>query len=438
MPSAGEFTFHIETLGCPKNKVDSRKMKASLLDAGFSAAKSSDKADFLLINSCSFIQEAQQETIDVVFQALDLKKETKQKVGLIGCFAERFSAEVKSEIPELDFTMGTGKFDQIAELLMEQYNISPETTPALNQHNDPDHSMPHAYVRTATGCSRNCAFCILPTIRGGWSPFKAEFIEQQVNEELLFRKGKSPLRELVLVSQDTVSMDIDHFRVILEQLSSYDNIEWIRLQYLFPDRKLLALLDLFEEFEKLTPYIDMPIQHSSPKMLKAMKRPSDPAIFQEIVNKARAIRPGLEIRSSFIIGFPGEEESDVEKLKNSIDELHIEKLALFRYSHEKGTYGGDKLEDTVDNELKVERMNQVREYHLEKRASWRSELLGRQETVLIESVSPNEVIARRACDSPEIDEQVFLPYRSDLEPGEFISVSLTTAMEYDWLATYNN
>ena len=233
-------------------------------------------------------------------------------------------------------------------------------------------------------------------------------------------------------------MDIDHFRVILEQLSSYDNIEWIRLQYLFPDRRLLALLDLFEEFEKLTPYIDMPIQHSSPKMLKAMKRPSDPAIFQEIVNKARAIRPGLEIRSSFIIGFPGEEESDVEKLKNSIDELHIDKLALFRYSHEKGTYGGDKLEDTVDNELKVERMNQVREYHLEKRAGWRSELLGRQETVLIESVSPNEVIARRACDSPEIDEQVFLPYLPDLEPGEFISVSLTTAMEYDWLAAYNN
>jgi ribosomal protein S12 methylthiotransferase len=438
MANARKFTFHIETLGCPKNKVDSRRMKASMLDAGFGASKSSEEADFLLINSCSFIKEAQQETIDVVFQALSLKKETNQKVGLIGCFAERFNAEVKSEIPELDFTVGTGKFDQIAELIMSQYNILPETSPNLNRQHDPDHSMPHAYLRTATGCSRNCAFCILPTIRGAWSPFSMDSIQQQVQEEKLFRRGKTPLREVVLVSQDTVSMEIETFRLILEQLSKDDEVEWIRLQYLFPDRKLLALLDLFKEFEKLTPYIDMPIQHSSPKILKAMKRPSDTAIFKEIIEKAKAIKPGLEVRSSFIIGFPGEDQEDVEYLKHSIDDLHIEKLALFRYSHEKGTSAGDKLNDDLSNEVKVERMNQVREYHLERRSAWRNELLGKVETVLVESVSSSEVIARRACDSPEIDEQVYLPFKAGIKPGDLIPVTLDTAMEYDWIADYNN
>lgn len=432
-------SFYIETLGCPKNKVDSRKMQISLIDGGYSPVNKPENADIILINSCSFIQEAQQETIDTIFQALDLKKQSGQVVGVVGCFAERFNSAIQQDIPELDFTIGTGKYAEVADILTKElkFDVSPGSNSVHNTLHDQAQDTIHSYFRIGTGCSRKCAFCILPKIRGPWTPYSLEDFKTQLDHDVRLRSGETPLREIVLVSQDTVAIEPDTLRTMLDYLSAIEDIEWIRLQYLFPDRQLLGLLDLFDEYPKLVSYLDMPMQHTSPEMLKKMKRPSDTELFKEIMSKARSLRPELELRTSFILGFPGETYEDTNFLRSSIEELKIDKLALFRYSHESGTYAGDHLDDHVSEEDKAQRMNEVRDFHLQTRNSWRAALAGNNEKVIVETVHKNEIIARRQYDAPEIDEQVYLPYNKSIEVGDLISISLDTPMEYDWLGSYN-
>ncbi|HRP70712.1 MAG TPA: radical SAM protein, partial [Turneriella sp.] len=310
--NSADLTFYIETLGCPKNRADSRRMRTSFLSLGYKEAEKPEMADFFLINSCSFIREAQEETISTVFDALKIKenKSPNMKVGLIGCFVERFSDAVKSDIPELDFTIGTQRYHEVGGLISEKFEITTTGHAALENQkisSNADSQKPFAWLRIAQGCNRHCAFCIIPTIRGPLKPYELTTVEKQLDDEKALRGSEAiPIREVILVSQDTISQGVDAIERIVANLSEKEEVAWIRLQYLFPDRNILRLLKLWEKYPKLTPYLDIPFQHTSPTILKAMKRPSDVGLFTEIIERAHAIHPDFEIRTSFIVGYPGE------------------------------------------------------------------------------------------------------------------------------------
>lgn len=438
--SASQLSFHIETLGCPKNRVDSRRMRTSLLRMGFREASKPDKADFYLINSCSFIREAQEETIQTVFSALKVKekKSPGMKVGLVGCFVERFSDAVAQDIPELDFTIGTQRYHEVGALISEKFGIEPAKHAAdlaldwTSAHTDAQ--KPFAWLRIAQGCDRKCAFCIIPKIRGSLRTYTLEDIDRQLLEEAQLRGNRIPLREVVLVSQDTISQGVEELERIIAHLSRKDDIRWIRLQYLFPDRRVLDLLELWRIYPKLTPYLDIPFQHVAPEMLRRMKRPSDTALFAEILTKARAISPDFEIRTSFIVGFPGETEQDYHALVDFLHTHRIDKLALFRYSHEVGTSAGNTLKETVSEEEKYRRINELREAHLETRKNYALGLIGRRETMLVDGIENGEYVLRRAHDAPESDEVVTVPITgAELFIGDMPEVTLKAYTEYSFL-----
>ncbi|MFO1471988.1 MAG: MiaB/RimO family radical SAM methylthiotransferase [Turneriella sp.] len=439
--SAADHTFHIETLGCPKNRVDSRRMRTSLLRLGYTEAPKPEKADIFLINSCSFIREAQEETIQTVFDTLKIrdKKSPDMKVGLVGCFVERFSAAVKNDIPELDFTIGTQRYHEVGTLISEKFGIEPsahaaELADELTSRNA-DSARPFVWLRIAQGCDRKCAFCIIPTIRGGLKTYTLEDIDRQLSDEAALRHNSVPMREVVLVSQDTISQGVEELERIVAHLSEKEEIRWIRLQYLFPDRRVLDLLKLWEKYPKLVPYLDIPFQHVSPDILKAMKRPSDTALFTEIMDRARAISPDFEIRTSFIVGFPGETEAHYNDLVEFVKKHRVDKLALFRYSHEVGTSAGDQLAETVSDEEKYRRINELRDIHLETRKQYALGLMGRTETMIVDEVNAGEVTLRRAHDAPESDEIVTapLPGGMKLVPGDMPQVTLKAYTEYSFL-----
>lgn len=456
-------SFHIETLGCPKNRVDSRRMRTSLLNLGYREAKKPETADIFLINSCSFIREAQEETIQTVFDTLKIKdkKAPQMKVGLVGCFVERFSDAVKNDIPELDFTIGTQRYHEVGALISERFGVetvghaanlaaqsqNASLNPAARQDGilagsqpgssvNPDSQKPFAWLRIAQGCNRSCAFCIIPKIRGELKTYGLDNIEKQWSDELALRgAARIPVREVVLVSQDTISQGVEEIERVVAQLSEKDEIEWIRLQYLFPDRRVLDLLDLWAKYPKLTPYLDIPFQHVSPDILKAMKRPSDTGLFREIIDRAHAITPDFEIRTSFIVGFPGEEEKHFADLGNFIAEHRIDKLALFRYSHEAGTYAGDKLRENTSDEEKYRRINHLRDAHLETRKQYATGLIGRREKMLVDEIGGGEITLRRAHDAPESDEIVTVPVGKNkgLKAGDMPLVELKAYTEYSFL-----
>jgi ribosomal protein S12 methylthiotransferase len=444
---ASEISFHIETLGCPKNRVDSRRMRASLLKLGYRESALPERADIFLINSCSFIREAQEETIQTVFNALKIKnkKSPGMKVGMVGCFVERFSEAVSKDIPELDFTIGTQRYHEVGSLISEKFNIVPVGHDALlggeMTTTNSDMLKPFAWLRIAQGCNRSCAFCIIPTIRGPLTPFGSDNLEKQLVEESEMRRGNNqvPLREVVLVSQDTISQGIPALEETIAYLSEKPEIEWIRLQYLFPDRRVLDLLNLWEKYPKLTPYLDIPFQHASPVVLKAMKRPSDTGLFTEIINRAHAIRPDFEVRTSFIVGFPGETATEFTALEKFVRDHRVDKLALFRYSHEAGTFAGDQLEETCEDSEKYARINSLRELHLETRKDYALGLLGQQEIMLVDEIQGGEIILRRAHDAPESDEIVTVPVIpgnalvQSIRPGDMPVVELKAYTEYSFL-----
>ena len=435
-------SYWIETLGCPKNVADSRRMDYHFLKAGFNQSKTANKADFLVINSCSFIKEAQEETIQTIFNSLKLKEKKKDmSVVLVGCFAERFASELKEEIPELDLTIGTGKFEQVPIIIKEKYNLSLETHDGNRIFKNIIHksNRTHAFFQIAQGCSRSCAFCIIPTIRGPLLKYDIQRISDQYQEEISLR-GATPLSEAVIVSQDTINQGIDEIREVIEFFSKQDSIKWIRLQYLFPDKRVLKLLDLYKEYPKLVSYLDIPFQHVNPSILKQMNRPHDINIFHDILSKWNEVRPNGDVRTSFIIGFPGETEQTSNEIISFIQKYNIQKVALFRYSHETGTPAFSSYNDEIPDDEKIKRINYIRDEHLKIRNEYRKNLIDTAQNVMIDEITETDFITRREQDSPDIDEVVFVSKEdapNNLEIGQIIPVKLDTAMEYDWLASYD-
>ncbi len=427
-------TFYITTLGCPKNEADSRAMERSMRRRGFRPVDDAPEADVHLINSCTFIQSAKEETIQTVLDAADIKKEHGgQTLVLAGCFAQRYEQAIPGELPEIDFSFGTGLYHRAGELVADY--LGPRAPLTLAAGPAPDFAVPRrgrafAPVKISDGCDRGCAFCAIPLFRGKFASTAPDEILGECRT--LASEG---VREICLVSQDTNAYGGGRPEALLdlmEKIQAIEDLRWIRPLYLYPDARTEKIVRGITDrgLSKVVPYLESPVQHVAPGVLRAMRRYGDYERFRDFFALARELRPGLEIRTSFLLGFPGETPADVDLVLRFIEETRPEKLALFAYSPEEGTPGAD-LAQTVTETEAVRRVNLVRETHLRVLREIQRSRVGQVYSCMVDEVGPDGVTARRAQDAPEVDEVVFLPPDTDRSPGDIFLVEITGFMEYD-------
>jgi ribosomal protein S12 methylthiotransferase len=443
------------SLGCPKNLVDSEVMLGLAQQAGHELTQDAASADVLVVNTCAFIDSAKQESIDAILEMAQHKKDGAcRRLIVTGCMAERYRDELKTQIPEIDAVLGTGQVPEIVGAISG--GATPMTFYRSGQSLRPDpQSLPtyiydadtprllatprhYAYVKIAEGCDYKCAFCIIPTLRGAYRSRPSDSIVREARA--LAARG---VKELLLISQDTTFYGIDrHERGalarLLRDLNAVDGLEWIRLLYLYPttiDEETLAAM---ADCEKVCNYIDLPLQHASNAVLKRMKRPGTRQTYDRLLSRIRERVPGVALRTTFIVGFPGETEADVEELTGFIQDHAFDHVGVFTYSHEEGT-SAFQLDDDVPAKTKGGRRARV--MGLQKRLvqTRQRARVGERVRILVDGPSPDHdlvVKGRLATQAPDIDASVFLTEcdPSGFRPGDFAEVEIVAAREYDLIA----
>ena len=464
------------SLGCPKNLVDSEVMLGLAREAGHELTRDASEADVLIVNTCAFIDRAKQESIDTILEMAELKKQGRCRTLVVaGCMAERYRDELRREIPEIDAVIGTGEVDAIVQAIGGTAGLSPVSggrrvipltavagapaavlapvstpTPAAVPAARPtylyDADTPrllatprhYAYLKIAEGCDYKCAFCIIPTLRGA---YRSRPIESIVREaERLATQG---VRELLLVSQDTSFYGVDRgergaLATLLRALNAVDGLEWIRMLYLYPTTIGDDVLDAIAESPKVCRYIDLPLQHASDAVLKRMKRPGTRASYERLLDRIRRRLPGVTLRTTFIVGFPGETEADFEALKAFVSAVEFDHVGVFTYSDEEGTTAHD-LPDDVPAATKGRRQREL--MALQKKIVARRQKARVGETVRLLVDGPSEehdlvLRARLEGQAPDIDPLVYL---TECDPsaytaGQFIQATLIGSRGYDLLA----
>lgn len=429
-------SFYITTLGCPKNTADSSVIHKSLVEEGLMPSESPEDSDFHLINTCTFIQSATEETIQTILTAGEIKKEKDQKLVIVGCFSERYPDAIRQDLPEVDFLFGTGKYDQAGKLLREAFPLEFSDLVEFNQDLlerfklNPlveNYSKPYSYVKISDGCNRGCAFCIIPNLRGKFRDLEEGDIFDQTERSL-----NAGAKEICLVSQDTIFYQRNETKLadLLKKLSEYEKLEILRPMYLYPDKKTYRLLDFFPEIPKIAPYLESPLQHVSSTVLKSMNRSGDYEFFKDLFLKAKSTMPNLEIRTSFILGFPGETAEDVDSILKFLEEVKPEKVNLFPYSPQEGTKGMD-LPGLISDQEIAKRVNLVRDLHLKNLEEIHADRLGKKYPAIVDERAEDGVwVVRRFQDAPEIDEIVFVE-DENLEIGMIGEVMVESFAEYD-------
>ncbi|MGQ0809872.1 MAG: 30S ribosomal protein S12 methylthiotransferase RimO [Nitrospiraceae bacterium] len=456
--TARKTTIGFVNLGCSKNQVDSEVMLGSLVANGYDLTSDSGRAEVIIINTCGFIEEAKQESIDAIIEHGALKKSGSCKVLIAaGCLAQRYQGELLKELPELDGVVGTGEFGRIADIcrnLLEPKKhsqhlwISPP--PYLYDDLAPrirlgrTHS---AYVKIAEGCNRNCAFCAIPIMRGKQRSRPIESIVKEAR-----RLADEGVKELNLISQDTVNYGIDlglkqGLVLLLRELVKVKALRWIRPFYLYPQQVTDELLDLYAGEERITKYIDMPLQHINDGMLKRMHRLGDKRYLMSLVDRIRTGIPGVTFRTAYIVGFPGETEAVFDELKTFVAEREFDRVAVFLYSDEEGTPAVD-LSEKVDRRIMEERRNELLAVQESIASAKSRQKIGQTLEVLVEGPSEeNDLLleTRHEGQAPEIDGVVYVndgttnltpPPRARQDallprPGDLINVEITDATAYD-------
>jgi len=451
------------SLGCPKNLVDSEVMLGLAQDAGHELTRDAASADVLVVNTCAFIDSAKQESIDAILEMAQHKKDGAcRRLIVTGCLAERYREELRREIPEIDAVLGTGEVPEIVNAIggaaragagvapLTFFRNATQQPPAASHPSRPsyiyDADTPrllatprhYAYVKIAEGCDYKCAFCIIPTLRGAYRSRPAESIVAEARA--LAARG---VKELLLISQDTTFYGIDRgergaLARLLGQLNDVDGIEWIRLLYLYPTTIDDATLDAMAECDKVCRYIDLPLQHASNPVLKRMKRPGTRQKYDRLLARIRDRVPGVALRTTFITGFPGESEADVDELCAFVAEHGFDHVGVFTYSHEEGT-SAYSLPDDVPATVKQARRNRV--MALQKRIvarQLRARVGQRARMVVDGPASEHELVlrGRLATQAPEIDASVFLTEcdPSTFRGGDFVEVEIVEARGYDLVA----
>jgi ribosomal protein S12 methylthiotransferase len=445
------------SLGCPKNLVDSEVMLGLAQKAGHELTRDASAADVLVVNTCAFIDSAKQESIDTILEMAEHKKNGAcRRLIVTGCMAERYRDELKKEIPEIDAVLGTGEVPQITGAINGDPRVAPLTfftgagaprmaagvRPSYIYDADTPRTLAtpkhYAYIKIAEGCDYKCAFCIIPTLRGAYRSRPADSIVREAR--LLASQG---VKELLLVSQDTTFYGIDrHERGalarLLRDLNDVDGIAWIRLLYLYPTTVDDETLAAMAECDKVCKYIDLPLQHASDPILKRMKRPGTRRGYDRLIARIRSRVPGVALRTTFIVGFPGETDRDVDALCAFVTDHAFDHVGVFTYSHEEGT-SAFALDDDVPAGVKKGRRTRVMALQKRLVASRQRQRVGRHARVLIDGPSADHDLVlkgRLMTQAPDIDAAVYLTEcdPSSYRAGQFADVEIVGARDYDLVA----
>lgn len=434
------------SLGCDKNLVDSEKMSAELIEAGFSVTDESREAEVCVINTCCFIHDAKQESIDTIIETGELKKKGKLKYLIItGCLATRYAEDIKEALPEVDAILSSSASDELIATINSLYkgNLKDKSISkpidrepehkALRLHNTLKN---YAYLKIADGCSKHCTYCVIPSIKGAYRSFPMEDIIKEAEDAV--KKGKN---ELILVGQETTIYGTDLYGKktlpkLLSELNKIEGLEMIRLMYCYPEEIDNELIQSIKTLDKVAKYIDMPIQHISDDVLKRMGRKTSGNDIRKIIRKLRREIPGIVIRTSLIAGFPGETEEDHKQLVDFLKEFKLERVGVFTYSKEEGTPAA---------KMKPQILKKVKE-------AWRKELMLTQQGIVFEANAAltgkrfkaivegrlqeeNVYVGRTYRDAPDIDGYCFIKSERDLVLGDIIKVKIEKASGYDLIAS---
>lgn len=418
---------NIITLGCSKNLVDSEVLSGQLRANKIHVAHENKKPDhnIVIVNTCGFIEKAKDESIQTILEQVAMKKNGDlEKVYVTGCLSERYRSDLEKEIPEVDAWFGTLELPLILQKLNADYkkDLLGERVLATPSH--------YAYLKISEGCNRTCAFCAIPLMRG---KHISKPIDEIVREaEMLVQRG---VKEIMLIAQELTYYGLDIYKKrmlanLLEKLSDIPGLKWLRLHYAYPNKFPLDVLDVMRERKNICNYLDMPLQHASDAMLKAMQRQSTQAEMIELIQAIRKKNPGICLRTTLIAGFPGETRKDVEILKKFLIDQRFDRVGIFTYSHEEGT-SGYLLKDNVPAKEKAARAQEIMEVQQEISYEKNSEKIGQVLEVMIDKKEAGRFLGRTEFDSVEVDNEVVVKSSKILKPGDFVQVQITKAYDYD-------
>ena len=422
--------INVITLGCSKNTYDSEILMGQLKNNGAVVNHESDdeSSDIVIINTCGFIENAKQESIDTILQQVENKKNGLiKKVYVTGCLSERYKEDLQNEISEVDKFFGTNNLKELLEELKFDYKKQ-----LLNQRKltTPRH---YAHLKISEGCNRKCSFCAIPQMRGKHISKKIEDIVDEASE--LAKKG---IKEILLIAQDLSYYGVDIYKKrklydLLVELSKVDGIEWIRLHYVYPTGFPSNVIELINKNEKICSYIDMPLQHINDKILKSMRRSTTKKRTNELIKKIRKSKSNISIRTTVIVGYPGETNEIFNELKSWVMESKFERLGVFKYSHEEDTHAYNLIDD-VDQEEKQRRYDEIMSIQKDISLSINKNKIGSEIKVLIDRFENGLYYARTEFDSPEVDNEVIIRNAEFLRVGSFTKVKIVDANYYDLFA----
>ena len=428
------------SLGCDKNLVDTEEMLGMLSESGHEFTNDEAEAEIIIINSCCFINDAKEESINTIIE-MGKYKEIGNCKGLIvaGCLAQRYSEEIRNELPEVDAIVGTSSYDDIVQAVIDVANgIKKEYMNQLNRLVDTDAKRiittggHYAHLKIAEGCNKRCTYCIIPKIRGDYRSVPMDKLIKRA--EYLAEQG---VKELILVAQETTMYGIDIYgkkslAKLLKELCKISGIRWIRIMYCYPEEMDDELIEVIRDEQKICKYLDMPIQHASDRILKLMGRRTNNAQLCDIISRLRKEIPDIKLRTTLISGFPGESEEDHESLMNFVDEMEFDRLGVFSYSAEEGTPAAE-FANQIDDEIKDNRRDEIMELQQEIAFDKAEDMIGRVIPVMIEGHIPDEnaYVGRTYMDAPGIDGNIFITTDEDMMSGDFCFAKVTGALEYD-------
>lgn len=429
------------SLGCDKNLVDSEVMLGLADEKGYQIVDSEEDADAVVINTCCFIHDAKEESIQTILEIAEYKKEGRLKALVVtGCLAQRYQREILDEIPEVDAVLGTTSYDKIAEALdkvlsghnryVEMGDI--DRLPQVNTKRLVTTGGHYAYLKIAEGCDKHCTYCIIPKLRGNYRSVPLERLVKEAED--LAQQG---VKELILVAQETTLYGRDLYGekslpILLRRLCKISGIQWIRILYCYPEEIDDALIRVMKEEKKICHYVDLPIQHANDDILKRMGRRTTRKQLTEIIEKLRGEIPDITIRTTLITGFPGETQEQHEELLDFVDEMEFERLGVFTYSPEEDTPAAS-MPDQIDEEVKKDRQAELMELQQEIVFEQAEAMKGRKLLVMIEGkvADENAYVGRTYKDAPGVDGLIFVNTDKELMTGDFAMVTVTGAAEYD-------
>mgnify|MGYP002510805770 FL=1 len=427
------------SLGCDKNLVDSEVM-LGLLDAkGYCIVDDETQADVIVINTCCFIHDAKEESIQAILEMAEYKKERCKALIVTGCLAQRYRQEIIDEIPEVDVVIGTNSYDEILDAVDEALEGKHALhlkelsgLPSVGSKRILTTGGHFAYLKIAEGCDKHCTYCIIPKIRGNFRSVPMEQILAEAKE--LANQG---VKELILVAQETTLYGKDIYGEkslprLLKELCKISSIYWIRILYCYPEEITDELIQVIKEEPKICHYLDLPIQHASDEVLKRMGRRTSRAQLEEVITKLRKEIPDIALRTTLITGFPGETKEDHEELMMFVDEMEFDRLGVFTYSQEEDTPAA-VMEDQIEEEVKEERQAELMELQQEIVFDMAENMIGRELLVMIEGkvADENAYVGRTYKDAPNVDGFIFIHTDEELMSGDFVKVKVMKALEYD-------